>query len=274
MGPSARTGFTLIELLVVVAIIALLTAILVPALSLAKQSAERTVCGTNLRGLALANCIYAAGHDGFFAPAAQDMSGTSRGLFRWHGWRPAESDPFDPSKGPLSPYFRDQKMKECPNYKDFVRTGGQDGAYESGAGGYGYNNDYVGSRLRWARVRSGNERRSGARITEIKNPAGTIMFSDTAMARSESGSEYLIEESFVYPPYFLNGQEVAESWGLAIPSMHFRHNDLANVAWCDGHVDSREMAFSYPGQTAYDSHPARWDIGWCGPHDNSLFGEP
>ena len=182
------------------------------------------------------------------------------------------SDPFDPSKGPLSSYFQDRKMKQCPNYKDFVQSGGQDSAYESGAGGYGYNNDYVGSRLRW-----GGDRTSGTRTTEIKRPAGTIMFADTAMARSDSDGEYLIEESFVYPPYFSNSQGLIWSLDLGTPSMHFRHNELANVAWCDGHVDSRQMDFSYEpngGKTCYSAYPKNWSIGWCGPKNNSLFGEP
>src|SRR5262245_37658285 len=51
-------GFTLIELLVVVAIIALLIAILLPALGKVKETTKRTVCGTNLKGLVSAIAIY------------------------------------------------------------------------------------------------------------------------------------------------------------------------------------------------------------------------
>ena len=160
-------------------------------------------------------------------------------------------------------------MKECPSHKDFIRTGGQTDAYESAAGGYGYNNDYVGSRARW-----GGDIRTGARTTEIKAPAGTVMFADAAMARGDSNGEYLIEESFVYPPYWSSQPINYAYWPQYIPTMHFRHGGLAEIAWCDGHVDSRSMSFSYPGQTAYGGHPQQWNLGWYGPKDNSLFGEP
>lgn len=53
-----RHGFTLIELLVVVAIIALLIAILMPALSEARRTARVVICGTNLHQLGLALAIY------------------------------------------------------------------------------------------------------------------------------------------------------------------------------------------------------------------------
>ena len=49
-----RTGFTLIELLVVIAIIAMLIAILLPALRAIRQQARAVVCGANLRQLSLA----------------------------------------------------------------------------------------------------------------------------------------------------------------------------------------------------------------------------
>lgn len=54
-----KKGFTLIELLVVIAIIAMLLAILMPALGKVKKLAMRLVCGTNLKGMANALNVYA-----------------------------------------------------------------------------------------------------------------------------------------------------------------------------------------------------------------------
>ena len=61
-----KKGFTLIELLVVIAIIAMLLAILMPALGKVKKLAERLVCATNLRGLTTAGVIYSNDADGNF----------------------------------------------------------------------------------------------------------------------------------------------------------------------------------------------------------------
>jgi prepilin-type N-terminal cleavage/methylation domain-containing protein len=58
-----RRAFTLIELLVVVAIIALLVAILIPALGKAREAARKTICGTHLKSQGTAFAIYAASYN-------------------------------------------------------------------------------------------------------------------------------------------------------------------------------------------------------------------
>ena len=64
-----RKGFTLVELLVVIAIIALLMAILVPALAKAKALAYRMLCGANLAGIGKAMSLYSQDFDGDFPVA-------------------------------------------------------------------------------------------------------------------------------------------------------------------------------------------------------------
>jgi prepilin-type N-terminal cleavage/methylation domain-containing protein len=69
-------GFTLIELLVVIAILAVLAALLLPALSQAKASAKRTNCINNMRQISIGIHLY-AGDNGDTLPAAPNVTGTT-----------------------------------------------------------------------------------------------------------------------------------------------------------------------------------------------------
>ena len=263
MVAESKKGFTLVELLVVIAIIALLMAILVPTLALARSGARKLVCKSNIRQILLANIGYATENDGYYVPAASRMWNLSDDLHRWHGVRPSKNEPFEPKHGRLAAYLKNGEIKECPEKVDFSKNDDWNANFERGAGGYGYNMTYIGSRL-WQSADVAAYTRT-ARATEVARPAQTLMFADTAISNDGTYKEY----SFAEQPYLVYAGKVITGVYTS-PSIHFRHRGRANVGWVDGHIGVRQMA-DMDRINVYGVDSAAINIGWFDPVDNTLF---
>lgn len=86
-----RTAFTLIELLVVVSVIAILAAILLPAITMVRESALRSSCSANLRALALGVVAYAGENNSLLPRNGVRSEILARG--NWQSWVPFEMFP-------------------------------------------------------------------------------------------------------------------------------------------------------------------------------------
>jgi prepilin-type N-terminal cleavage/methylation domain-containing protein len=104
----AHRGFTLIELLVVIAIIAILAALLLPVLSKAKSSAQRTNCLDNLGQISLGMRMYADDH-GDTLPSIVITNGMPWSN-QWHFFKELTKS-YDGLNGPSSPQDR---LFDCP----------------------------------------------------------------------------------------------------------------------------------------------------------------
>lgn len=122
-------GFTLIELLVVIAIIAILAAMLLPALSKAKCKAHRTQCMSNKHQITIACVMYNNDWDEFLVPNAPLTASTAK--IGWcpgaEQWSPASDYNTEPSyynTNCLGPYVANCNVYKCPS-DNIASEGGQ-----------------------------------------------------------------------------------------------------------------------------------------------------
>ena len=180
----SRTGFTLIELLVVIAIIAVLMAVLLPALGGARRLARRTVCMANVRRLAVSIRLYSDSYDGKLPPDRlrkateyMDVGPYKRYRPRWI-WFLNEGMGYviNPHKYETEEAFNlalemDNDYYMCPSLKNYAY------ARSIRNGAYGYNFQYLGNTR--ANPAGTNYANYPVRLSQIRAPAQTVVFCDS-----------------------------------------------------------------------------------------------
>lgn len=232
-------GFTLVELLVVISVIALLIAILMPALVRARDQANAAVCLSNIRQLSFAFVLYSEDYNGYAMPTYDPQANV-------YWWGQKLFDGIDRKKGFVWPYLRSELKKnsvyECPAQKyGSYRLQGKPSSEPDDpkwiTSTYGYNGYYLsppGSA--WIEI----QHRPWQKITTVEQPALVLTFADAMLDWDITEEDLLSNTALLDPPYLLSNDGSCWEKNLC-PTTCFRHNDKVNAAFVDGHCSPMRL---------------------------------
>lgn len=249
-----RRGFTLVELLVVIAIIALLMAMLVPALEAARLRAQDILCTSNIRQIGIVMLLYLQDNDDVLA----DVGGYNPRIVNDFLWD-------DPVTGqPISTTHEDAYWGAC--YRDFVDNRDIFGcpAFKDVAAVLIYDHD---PRLINQAAFGLSIYTSNKRATEVRNASRFVFCTDHVEPRVDDGTRDLFHNGGTASPTDLNLTHYRTAdrrdhyrfiWRHAVKfnkdNADIKTGGKANILWLDGHV-------SWQRETTGHDFPERWYTG-------------
>jgi prepilin-type N-terminal cleavage/methylation domain-containing protein/prepilin-type processing-associated H-X9-DG protein len=234
-GQREKEGFTLVELLVVIAVMAILAALLLPVLSRSKESAKSAKCINNLRQFCLSAQMYWDDNGG--QTFAYGGFATNNGDIYWFGWigsGPEETRAFDPTQGALFPYMG-AGVDLCPSF-DY---GSSQFKLKASVPTCDYGCNLSLSPLD----------QSPVNMKDICQPSALALLADSAQVNTFEAPASVRNPMFE-EWYYIN-QDASE------PNGQFRHDQRANVVFCDGHTERQVMA-----PNSLDERLPNQLIGW------------